>query len=245
MQKTMGFSLNVNLGSWGGGTSNEGSVLPEPDYAPGTNKRVLIDTGDTAVAALLPLIVGTMFAAVPAVMFYHGAHEEGLMEKVFMGVFGLLGLVGLYMGMMKLLVSMRFAPGRLAPSVWPLRLGESFTLEYQRATKTGAAVTSMTARIYLQESATYRQGTDTYTDTEVVYDCDLGSVGATQGGDGVYRGKWSVDIPGNSMASFEASDNQVNWMVEVKIFAHRDEIDDSSFKLVVLPEIAPSTEAAS
>ena len=242
MRKAMGFSLNINFGGSGG--KHTGSVLPAVKYAPGTQKRVLIDSGDTATAAILPFFIGCMFGGFPAFMIVSGLHEgEGIFLKLFMGVFGCVGLAAIWMGIKQLILSMKFAPGRLAPSVWPLRLGDSFTMEYRRRSKSGAVADSFSARLYVLETAIYQCGTDTCTDTEEVLNTDLGMVGATQGGDGVYRGEWSVKIPSEGMSSFEAPRNKVHWMVEVKMFAAREEIDDSSFTLVVLPEIAPAKDS--
>jgi hypothetical protein len=232
----MGIKLNFNIGSRA--SRHEGDILPKPSFAPGQAGRVLIDKGDSATAAILPLLVGGIFSCAGIWIFVYGPKDE-MMLKFMMVVFTLIGLGLFWVGFNKLLVAMRFAPGRLEPSVWPLRLGENFTAEYSRRAKGGGVIDSMSARLFLRETAIYRRGTDTYTDTEIVMDFDLGEIGCGQDGRGDYRGSWEVDIPATGPSSFDASNNKLDWMFEVKIFSQGEKIDESEFRLVVVPEIAP------
>ncbi|PCI39914.1 MAG: hypothetical protein COB53_02345 [Elusimicrobia bacterium] len=241
----MGFSLNINLGSKGWGASHEGSVLPETDYAPGSGNRVLIDHKDAVSVAILPMILGVVFTGISVFIFFENSYSSEWILKIIMWIFAPIGLFLFFKGVQTLILSMKFAPGRLAPSVWPLRLGQSFSMEYRRRSKADGTVDRMAARIYIVETAIYQRGTDTVTDTEEVYTQDLGYAIASQGGDQVYRGQWDVQIPGDGMASFDVSRNKVDWMVEVKMYDGEKEIDDSTFKLVVLPEIAAANEVSS
>ena len=101
----MGFSLNINLGSKRWGASHEGSVLPEPDYAPGTGKRVLIDHKDAASAALLPMILGAVFTGIPAFVFFINGCTGDWILRIIMGLFGTIGLFLFFTGVKTLSAS--------------------------------------------------------------------------------------------------------------------------------------------
>jgi len=147
------------------------------------------------------------------------------------------------LGIRALWIAYQFSPGMLTPSSLPVRCGETFSIEYQRGSKTGSVIDMMSARLYLQETAIYQRGTDTVTDVEVVRSEDLGTVGAGQDGAGVYRGNWTLQIPPEGPSSFDSARNKVNWMLEVTMFSHGREIDKSTFTLIVIPELAVARDA--
>ena len=63
-----------------------------------------------------------------------------------------------------------------------------------------------------QESATYRRGTSTYTDTETFLEIP---VVATSSKDDIQFGSTTIAIPNSTMHSLDAGDNQIKWTVEV------------------------------
>lgn len=214
----------------------ESSILPQVDYAPGFSGRVLLDKGDTLLGSAIPLVFGVAFTGFPLIALSLGGEGTALIPKLILSLFCAAGVFIMTIGVRGLWVAFRFGPGRLTPSSWPLRLGEDFTIEYERPAKDKSVIDMMSARLYLKETAIYQRGTDTCTDTEIVASEELGTVGAGQDGTGTYHGIWSLRIPPEGPSSFESRNSKVHWMVDVRIFSEGREIDSSTFTLVVLPE---------
>jgi hypothetical protein len=115
-----------------------------------------------------------------------------------------------------------------SPSV---RLGESLRLSWLF----GGAVSSLrrlTITVCGQESATYRRGTTTYTDTNVFLDIPV--VDATDSFR-IQRGDVEVQIPSDTMHSFESEHNKITWSITVKGEIAMWPDVDNSYQLLVLP----------
>ena len=113
----------------------------------------------------------------------------------------------------------------------PLRLGEKCNLRWELS---GNLSRLENFRIVLSgsEKATYRRGTTTHTDTEefrriVIHEAPGSAI--------LQEGNVTLEIPGNTMHTFKASNNQIIWqlMVEAEIPRWPDISD--SWEISILP----------
>jgi len=73
-------------------------------------------------------------------------------------------------------------------------------------------VHQLVIRLEGREEATYRQGTDTRTDKSTFFSADL--VDTTSPGE-IANGKTHVQVPADSMHSFESANNKIAWVLTV------------------------------
>jgi hypothetical protein len=111
----------------------------------------------------------------------------------------------------------------------PLGGSASFTWELSGATQ---RVTGLKITLRGSESARYRRGTDTHTDTHVFFSETL--VDATHAMN-IPRGSGTIRIPGDSMHSFEADNNKVIWTLHVAGDIPRWPNIDETFDITVRP----------
>ena len=88
-------------------------------------------------------------------------------------------------------------------------LGGSLSINWQLSGRQN--VTNLHIFLEGREEATYRRGTDTYTDKSTF--CVLDVTDTTSA---VTQGSGSVQIPANSMHSFEARNNKILWQLVIK-----------------------------
>jgi|GEM_PF-746573 len=168
------------------------------------------------------------------------AGDWDLMPAIFLGIFQLIGLILIGVAIRKLLVM--FAPHVvLELSRQAIPLGGSADLRW-RIPGTPGRVTKVTIKLIGEESATYKRGTDTVTDTETFYVQVL--VGSEDGGSvPEYRspgrvmdsGDEILAIPLETMHSFEAEHNKILWKLEVKADVPRWPDPKDTYPLTVLP----------
>lgn len=187
---------------------------------------------EEAVAAGSPLLlkpeagpVGKVFGALFFGAFWNGivsvfvwqafkAWEQGrpdwflmvfLIPFVLVGIF-CVGLVGY------LLLALANPRPRLTVTSGRPRLGETLRLDWRF---TGRSSRLDHLRIFLEgrEEATYRRGTNTYTDSEVFATLDL--VDST-GGWEITKGTAEVVIPEDTMHSFQGDSNKIVWEIKVE-----------------------------
>jgi hypothetical protein len=111
----------------------------------------------------------------------------------------------------------------------PLGGSTSFTWELSGASQ---RVTGLKITLRGTESARYRRGTDTHTDTHVFFSETL--VDATHAMN-IPRGSGTIRIPGDSMHTFEADNNKVIWTLHVAGDIPRWPNIDDSFDITVRP----------
>jgi hypothetical protein len=154
-----------------------------------------------------------------------------LIPFVLIGIAFILGVFSYFMGL--------FAP-RTTITASGVELAPGGTLEL--AWQTGGGVVQMQRlHIFLEarEEATYRRGTDTYTDRSTFYKNTLADVTAGA----IARGNVSFAVPRGLMHSFEAPNNKIIWTLKVQGDIPLWPNVDDEYKLVILPETA-APEAA-
>jgi hypothetical protein len=112
-----------------------------------------------------------------------------------------------------------------------VRLGESLQLSWLFDGK-ASSLRKLTISVCGQESATYRQGTSTYTDTN-----DFLEIPVAEAADffNIHRGEAEVQIPSSTMHSFESGHNKITWSINVKGEIAMWPDVNNSYPLLVLP----------
>ncbi len=112
-----------------------------------------------------------------------------------------------------------------------VQLGDDLEIAW-RFSKRPTKLTSLVIEVLAKEKATYRRGTDTVTDTEVIRRIEVfradqpGQIAATSA---------TVTIPADAMHSFEASRNEINWHIHVKGEIPRWPDIDDEYQFYVTP----------
>lgn len=112
-----------------------------------------------------------------------------------------------------------------------VRLGESIELGWMFGGAAGS-IRQLTITVCGQESATYRRGTSTHTDTNVFLEIPV--VDATDHFN-IQHGDAEVTIPDNTMHSFESDHNKIEWFIKVKGDIAMWPDVNNSYPLLVLP----------
>jgi len=116
-----------------------------------------------------------------------------------------------------------------------MRPGESVRLDWRLDGRV-RRLQRLTMVLRLRESASYRQGTTTVTDTEDLLELPLLDEEAAGGvGRNTWTGSVQLSIPAGSMHSFKASNNALTWAVVVKGEVPRWPDVREAFELCVLP----------
>lgn len=161
-----------------------------------------------------------------------------LLPLLFSSFFVAIGAVGLWWASRYVLVIARLTPGRIILPTYPLRMGESCTIRYQRQLRQGRTRNpgKLTAKWICYEWVRYRQGTDIVTKTHLLQETELPHQFVSSN---VQRLEYemSVEVPSTGPASLNASNNQVRWELQVKIDVPGAPKDTSYFLVNVTPEI--------
>lgn len=112
------------------------------------------------------------------------------------------------------------------------RLGETVNLRWELQ---GRSHLLRDLRISLKgvESARYRRGTSTYTDTETFFDMEIARSGSHGG---AAAGQASIQIPEQTMHSFASANNGITWTISMHGDIPRWPDLKESFTLVVMPK---------
>ncbi|MCZ6507201.1 MAG: hypothetical protein O7A04_04020, partial [Acidobacteria bacterium] len=149
---------------------------------------------------------------------------------LFLVPFVLVGLL-LLSGIPYLVLAVANPRPRLTLSRAGVPLGGSAELEWRFA---GSVQRLGDLRIWIEgtENATYRRGTKSYTDTEVFSTIE---VVARRAGMPLARGNARIEIPAETMHSFEASHNKILWTLKLHASIERWPDVSTEFPFVVLP----------
>ena len=167
-----------------------------------------------------------------ATLYFTGRPLVGLI------ITGVLGLIGLLMirGTFRLYrVNQRFAK----PEVWidtqHLRVGDQFKFIYQQQFKKTTTFQSFKYSVILRETARYRQGTDTVTvhHDHVTNVIELPPQQFET--NDMLNDEQHLQIPPNTMHTFEAPNNKLNWFVRIEIDIDGRTKFDDSYDLKVYP----------
>lgn len=200
-------------------------------------QRVLTDTSDRskAIGLLVAVVVVGGFALIVAIAV--GAAEAW--PVLVPCVIALAILIPFAMRSARVWLGWE-NPQIYLPSSEPLHLGDHVVVRFRRRARgrAQAAGSKVTARIEVEEQATYQQGTDTHTAKDVVYRADV-PVELHDVVDQAIEVDLAIDIPlAEAPPSMSLRNNDVVWRLVVDIEAPDAPDDESTFPLIVAPEIA-------
>ena len=159
------------------------------------------------------------------------------------GAMALFGLPFIAIGLFLLLGSywrriagVRIGKPQLMVSKTTLRPNETFVVHYEQKFRLPIAIQECRVELVFREKATYRRGTDTYTEVhEDVQDFFEAPVGHFEAGQ-TTQSEGHMTIPPNAMHSFRATNNQLQWLLRVLVNAQGWPDVKDEYDLMVLAE---------
>ncbi|QDT15907.1 hypothetical protein [Alienimonas californiensis] len=139
-----------------------------------------------------------------------------------------------------LMVRWAVHPGEAAISPWPLRPGDVGEVRFAQRLKKGLALRELRAELKCVESARYRVGTNTRTETADRYALALPPIdlspegGAFEPARQAVTAVWEIALPADAPPSLDTSNNDVNWTLTVTLVIDRHPDAHSTFKLHVV-----------
>jgi len=117
-----------------------------------------------------------------------------------------------------------------------LRVGEAFSFTYRQRFKRAVTTNGVTIQLLLRETAIYRRGTDTHTDTHDKVIQEFQHFGKRYESGEAFYDQRTLQIPPNGMHTFAAQRNKVQWFVktELKLAGWPDVTE--LYELTVVPE---------
>ena len=144
---------------------------------------------------------------------YFTLRDDGIVSfaMLFLSIFILIGL-GAIIGVIYQLLAMFNPVVEVAFSNVVVELGETVDVAWEMSGNANR-ISELKLDIVGTESATYRRGTDTHTDTKEFIRIPI--VTTTDSSE-MQFGSTSIEIPGNTMHSLDGPNNKILWTVEVK-----------------------------
>ena len=209
--------------------------------SPGTRLKFRLPISTTATWALVSIAIFCLIwnGIVLGVGFFvwQGLFGPGPVEWVpllFLIPFALVGifLIGLFFR--QLLITTGVGQTFVEISGHPLFPGERYDLLVSQAGR--LRMKSLVVLLVCEEAATYRQGTNTRTETRRVFQ---GEIFRRENFD-IHRGlpleeRCEVEIPAGTMHSFKSENNEVNWKIVVAGNVDRWPDYERSFPVIVYP----------
>lgn len=121
---------------------------------------------------------------------------------------------------------------------FPLRLGESVTVRYFQKRRGKGPVNGIVARLQCRELVTYRQGTNTRTDSATVWEAELPTAPTNPVNmPSLLHEAWRLRVPADRPPSFEANRNSIIWELKVNVDIPHGLDIGGYFRLPVLPHV--------
>jgi len=148
----------------------------------------------------------------------------------------------LFVGVLMYGLMLRWAvhPAEAAISPWPLRPGTTGEVRFAQRLKRGLALRELQAELKCVETARYRVGTNTRTDTAercrvALPPIDLSPAsGGFQPARQAVTAAWEIEIPEDALPSLDTNDNDVDWTLVVTLVIDRHPDASTTFKLSVV-----------
>ncbi|MDP6524288.1 MAG: DUF3592 domain-containing protein [Kiritimatiellia bacterium] len=172
------------------------------------------------------VVTGMIIALVKSIKSGHT--EWGLV--LFAAIFGAVG-IGVFIGLVHSLLALFNARPKITVSSNVIPLGDTIDLKWQMIGN-ARKISRLAIKLEGQESATYRRGTDTVTDTSTFRSIEIMSSDDYRD---LLSGNKELTIPENTMHSFSASNNKITWAIKVTGEIPRWPDIDESFEIIVLP----------
>ncbi len=157
--------------------------------------------------------------------------EQPWMQTLFMTPFVAVGLGGLG-GSVYLFLKIFNPVPKLVVSERAIPLGETIRMKWIFDGQV-SSIRKMTIQLVGTEWVQYRRGTSTYTDTDDFYTQELVEITDPMQ---MEMGETKVTIPADTMHSFYAGSNRIEWKLQIKGDIARWPDVDQSFGITVLPK---------
>jgi hypothetical protein len=167
-------------------------------------------------------------------------NPASILIGLFLSIFVLIGLLMLGASLLETWKTIQLHPAELVLPSYPLRLGESCSIRYQRRRRQGSFTRSATveAKLICDEWVQYTQGTDTVTKTHALWEQVLSTQTVVSGEQQAYYTE-KIHIRPEGPPSFLAEHNKIRWQLIIKLRAPGiPSACISTFSLKVLPEQA-------
>lgn len=154
---------------------------------------------------------------------------------LFLSLFALIGLV-LIGAVIHQLLALTNPRLRLTVNRRAFRPGETLELEWE-CSGNPARVTTLTISLEGRESATYTRGTDTTTETHLFARLQLATLEDAMA---IFSGRAKLLLPGDTVATFSASRNKIEWTLCVRgVIPRWPDISDDYPLTILPPKSAP------
>lgn len=182
------------------------NALAVAKQVPGTGKRI---------ARLIGLWWGACFLLLCVGMF--SGQVVGFCSVM---ILAMAGTVAIPVGVLWLVgqrLNRVVGPPEVTASSTQVHPGESLTVEYRQAARVAFEVEAVNVRLLLRETATYRRGTDTYTDTYDHIVQEMALPGALLQPGGAIHHKATITFPPTAMHTFSAPNNKLGWLITLEV----------------------------
>ncbi len=170
-------------------------------------------------------------------IFFLAVRDGETLPTIFMGLFVLVGLAILVLGLLGYYTRMRVGKPEIMLSSTTLRVGETFTLSYIHSFARSVTVEDISVQLIFRETATYQQGTDTRTVThDHIIDERLEPGGAFQAGSLINQ-TYEFQIPADGMHNVDVRRNKLQWYLIMKMRVPKLPDFIEQRELDVIPEI--------
>ncbi len=185
-------------------------------------------------SCLLFFIGGGIALALVIGIVLDNPHSTGLYIGI--GVLGLIAFIGFVNMIQNIRKRMIIATPRIAISARQAKSGDTLDLVYEQKFKARTNVKTLQMQVVLREKATYTQGTDTYTVSHdhVMQDISLPPQ-VFRRGEHLQR-NWKINIPSNAMHTFKANNNNLLWLILIKLEFNRNMKSNYESEITVLPQ---------
>jgi hypothetical protein len=208
--------------------------------SPGTRLRFRLPMASSPGWALFGMlafcVVLNGFAWVFAVMAIPGllAGQPEWFPTIFSIPLVLVGLGAIAILFRQLLVATGIGPTLVEISAHPLEPGGQYRLFLSQSGR--LTINAMRMWLSCEESATYRQGTNTRTETQQVYRQELLRREAFRIQSGLpFETEIELNLPGGAMHSFKADHNEINWTLTFEAEVANWPHFKRSFPVIVRP----------
>lgn len=176
--------------------------------------------------------IALVFAVRVIIGYFTGAADFWL--ALFLIPFVIFGVLLTFAFVHELLIAIGVGPTQLEISAHPLAPGEEVRVWISQGGR--LTLNRLAARLVCEETATYRQGTDTRTETRVVFERLLWERRDAQILDGApLETEFACEIPTGSMHSYKGQHNEIHWRIIITGNIPRRPNFERSFPVIVYP----------
>ena len=189
--------------------------------SPGTRLRFRLPMAASAGWALFGTLAfcviwnGVVAVFVAWAVGSHLAGQPDWVLTIFIIPFVLIGLGAIALLLRQLLVATGIGSTLLEISDHPVEPGRQYRLFLSQSGR--LTINAMHVSLVCEEAATYRQGTNTRTETQAVYCQELFRREGFEIQSGLpFETEFAIDVPEGAMHSFNAEHNEINWSLVVE-----------------------------